>query len=65
MAQDVIEALEEDGFESIKRDWEKWWNRNDLFDEVVMKGVEFIIGFINQVEDAKRAHTCCTVHQET
>ena len=51
---DVIEALEEEGFESIKRDWEKWEDRNDLFDHVVMKGVEFIVGFINQVEDAKR-----------
>jgi hypothetical protein len=27
----------------------KWWNRKDLFDYVVMKSVEFIIGFINQV----------------
>ena len=44
---------------------EKWKNRKDLFDHVVMKSVEFIVGFINQVEDAKRAHTCCTVHQET
>ena len=51
--EDVIEALEEDGFESIKRDWEKWRNRNDLFDYVVMKSVEFIVGFINQVENAK------------
>ena len=32
----------------------KWKDRNDLFDYVVMKSVEFIIGFINQVEDAKR-----------
>ena len=31
----------------------KWQNRNDLFDYVVTKNVEFIIGFINQVEDAK------------
>ena len=51
---DVIKALEEDGFESIKRDWEKWKDRNDLFDHVVMKSVEFIVGFINQVENAKR-----------
>ena len=24
VAQDVIDALEEEGFESIKRDWGKW-----------------------------------------
>ena len=58
MAPDVIEALSESekakGFESIKRDWEKWEDRKDLFDHVVMKSVEFIVGFINQVEDAKR-----------
>ena len=35
---------------------EKWRDRNDLFDHVVMKSVEFIAGFINQVEDAKK-HT--------
>ena len=29
-------------------------NRNDLFDYVVMKSVEFIVGFINQVEKLKR-----------
>ena len=52
--EDVIKALEENGFESIKRDWEKWRNRNDLFDYVVMKSVEFITGFINQVEDVKK-----------
>ena len=53
--QDVIEALEEEGFESIKRDfWENWRDRNDLFDHVVTKDIEFITGFIKQVEDAKR-----------
>ena len=54
MEGDVIEALEEEGFESIKRDWWKWKYRNDLFDYVVMKSVEFIAGFINQVENSKR-----------
>ena len=34
---------------------EKWNNRKDLFDYVVMKSVEFIVGFINQVEDAKKS----------
>src|ERR1700722_6805484 len=54
VAQDVINALEENGFESIKNDWQwKWWNRKDLFDYVVTKSVEFIAGFINQVEDLK------------
>ena len=51
---DVIEAVEEDGFGSIKSDWGKWNNRNDLFDYVVMKSVEFIVGFINQVKNVKR-----------
>ena len=54
MKEDVIEALEENGFESIKRDWRKWEYRKDLFDYVVTKSVEFIAGFINQVEKAKR-----------
>jgi hypothetical protein len=54
VAQDVIDALEEDGFGSIRDDWVKWRDRNDLFDEVVMKSVDFIAGFINQVEDGKR-----------
>ena len=53
VAPDVIEALEEDGFKSIKRDWKKWKDRNDLFDHVVTKSVEFIVEFINQVKNAK------------
>ena len=56
MAQDVIEVLEEEGFVSIKRVWRKWEDREDLFDHVVTKDIEFIIGFINQVEKAKK-HT--------
>ena len=55
MAQDVIEALERGKDLKASREiGRKWRNRNDLFDYVVMKSVEFIIGFINQVEDAKR-----------
>src|SRR3984957_9180110 len=54
--EDVIDALEEYGFESIKNDSKKWKDRKDLFDHVVMKSVEFIIGFINQVKMLK-AHT--------
>lgn len=50
---DVIEVIEEEGFESIKRDWRKWSDRKDLFDHVVTKSVEFIAGFINQVKYAK------------
>ena len=40
--------------EASRDDWRKWSDRNDLFDYVVTKSVEFITGFINQVEDAKR-----------
>src|ERR1700722_14841655 len=54
VAPDIIKVLEEKGFESIKQNWGKWRYRKDLFDYVVTKSVEFIIGFINQVEDAKR-----------
>src|ERR1700722_13105538 len=53
VAQDVIDALEEPGFESTKNDWRKWQHRKDLFDHVVMKSVEFIIGFINQAKNLK------------
>ena len=56
VAHDVIMALEEEGFASIIEDWNKWGKRTDLFDEVVTRNVEFIIGFIQQVEDAKE-HT--------
>ena len=54
MKEDVIEVVEEEGFESIKKDWEKWEKRNDLFDYVIMKSVEFIIGFIKKVDELKR-----------
>jgi hypothetical protein len=55
--KNVVRALEEDGFEGIKSDWwENWWNCNDLCDYVVMKSVDFIVDFLNQVEYA-RIHT--------
>jgi hypothetical protein len=54
VAQDVIKAVEQPGFGRIKSDWWKWQNRKDLFDEVVTKSVVFIVGFIKQVEKAKR-----------
>src|SRR6202044_3797688 len=58
--EDVIEALSESekerGFMSIKRDWGKWRERKDLFDYVVTRSVEFIIGFIDKVWDVN-GHT--------
>ena len=54
--EDVIKAVEEEGFVSIKKDWKKWRNRNDLFDYVVTKSVEFILGFINQVGMQRNTH---------
>ena len=54
VAQDVIDALNEEGFVSIKRDfWKHWCDRKDLFDCVVMRDIEFIIGFIKQVDYAQ------------
>jgi hypothetical protein len=53
VAQDVVEAVEKEGFKGLKEDWRKWERRKDLFDYVVMKGVGFIIEFINQVGNAK------------
>ena len=54
MAYDVIEALEEEGFGNIKRKWQKWEKRKDLFDEIVTRSVAFITKFINQIEDLKK-----------
>ena len=54
VAQDVIDALNEEGFVSIRRDfWKHWCDRKDLFDSVVMRDIEFIIGFIKQVDYAQ------------
>ena len=54
VAQDVIDALGEEGFVSIRRDfWKHWCDRKDLFDCVVMRDIEFIIGFIKQVDYAQ------------
>ena len=60
----VIEALEEKGFVSIQRDWGKWKYCNDLFDHLITRNLDFIVGFLNQIKDAKN-HTCCTAYQET
>ena len=49
----VIEALEEKGFVSIQRDWGKWKYCNDLFDHLITRNLDFIVGFLNQIKDAK------------
>ena len=39
-----------------------WRNRKDLFDHVVMKGIEFIAGFITiKLSMQKETYTRCTV----
>ena len=54
VAQDVIDALSEEEFVNIKRDfWKHWCDRKDIFDCVVMRDIEFIIGFIKQVDYAQ------------
>ena len=55
VAKDVIQALEEDGFEDINENWEQWKDRNDLFDHVATKKKpKFIARFINQVGELKQ-----------
>jgi len=55
VAQDVIEALEQPGFVSIRQDWiKKWRLRDDLYDEVVIKGPDYICNFINQTKYTKK-----------
>jgi hypothetical protein len=55
VAPDVLEALseseKENGFEKINGNLDKWYDRNDLFDCVATKDIDFIVGFINRFRD--------------
>ena len=51
----------ERNFGWLKANWERWKDRKDLLDDVIAKGADVTVRLIQNVEDAKRACTCCTL----
>ena len=47
------EAVDGGNFEWLKENWESWEDRNDLLDDVIAKGADVTVWFIQNVEDAK------------
>ena len=54
VASDVIKVVDRKKFEEIRRSWEHWRDRKDLFNYVVTKRIDFIVEFIQQIYDSKR-----------
>ena len=50
-----------DDFEWLKENWERWKDRNDLLDDVIAKGADVTVWFIQNVRRCKTACTCCTL----
>ena len=44
----------ERNFEWLKENWRSWKERKDLLDDVIAKGADVTVRFIQNVEDAKR-----------
>ena len=55
------EAIDGKDFGWLNENWESWWERNDLLDDVIAMGADVTVRFIQNVEYAKRACTCCTL----
>ena len=54
VASDVIKVVDRKKFEEIRRGWEHWRGRKDLFNYVITKSIDFIVEFIRQIYDSKR-----------
>ena len=48
------EAVDGRNFGWLKANWERWRDRKDLLDDVIAKGADFAVRFIQNVEGAKR-----------
>ena len=52
--------MEED-FEWLNANWERWEDRRDLLDDVIAKGADVTVRFIQNARRCKIACTCCTL----
>ena len=60
LGKEFREAVDEENFGWLMKTGRDWEKRNDLLDDVIAKGADFTVRFIQNVGDAK-ACTCCTL----
>ena len=48
------EAVDGENFEWLNANWGRWRDRKDLLDDVIAKGADVTVRFIQNVRDAKR-----------
>ena len=46
-------AVDKEDFGWLNANWKRWHKHNDLFDDVIGKGADFTVWFIQNVKDAK------------
>ena len=54
LGKEFWKAVDGRNFEWFEANWGRWENRDDLFDDVIAKGADFTVGFIQNVDRAKR-----------
>ena len=54
-------AVDGGNFGWLNANWKSWKDRKDLLDDVIAKGADFTVRLIQNVENAKRVCTCCTL----
>ena len=59
------EAVGREGFEWLRENYWSWIFREDLLDDVITKGVDFTVRFIQNVEDAKGRVLAALFEKET
>ena len=54
------EAVDGGNFEWLRENWGSWKDRKDLLDDVIAKGADVTVRFIQNVE-VQNVCTCCTL----
>ena len=54
LGKEFREAVDGENFGWLKANWGRWKDRKDLLDDVIGKGADVTVWFIQNVEDAKR-----------
>ena len=54
LGKEFREAVDGGNFGWLNGNWESWKDRRDLLDDVIAKGADFTVRFIQNVENAKR-----------
>ena len=61
LGKEFREAVDGENFEWLNENLERWEKRKDLLDDVITKGADVTVSFIQNVKCCKKPCICCTL----